>query len=391
VRIKSVETRAIRVPLSDPYHESEAEIESFNHVITRVGTEDEVGIGEADFLSLAQQSAPTVAATVERTVADEIVGMDPFNVEGVLQRASEATSLVLSPEAAAGVSSCLDLALWDLQGNALDVPVYQLLGGRVTDSIPVSFTLSAESPGEMADAARQRVDQGYGTVVVKVGRGGLDVDEARVRQVREAVGQEVAVRVDVNGGYSDADEAIDAIERFEPYDIEYVEQPVARGKPEATKEIRRVTDTTVVADESLVTLADAFALARDDVFDVYNIKPTKCGGLHASCKIASVAESAGIPCLVGGHPQQEIARQASRHFAAARSAVNCGYANEGPGPASQSLTHHVTKDVVTYDDVAAFEGVVELPEAPGLGVEIDEDALEKYTVAGPDDGTSSNG
>jgi len=384
MHIQSLEARPIRVPLAEPYRESEAEIDSFNHVVTTVRTEDEVGVGEADFLSLAQHSAPTVASMVNRHVADSITGMAVFDLEGVLNRAYECANLVLSPEATAAVLSCLDLALWDLRGKILDRPVYQLLGGKVTDRIEVSFTLSAESPEEMAEAAKKRRGQGYRTLVVKAGRGGLDRDEERVRRVREAVGPDVEIRVDVNGGYTEATEAIAAVNAFEKYDVEYVEQPLPRGKRAATRRLRDAVETPIVADESLVTPEDAFALGAENVFDIFNIKPTKCGGLHTASKIATVAESAGIPCLVGGHPQQEIARQASRHFAAARSAVNCGYANEGPGPASQTLTDHITTHVVTYDDVSEFEGFVQVPEEPGLGVELDSAALEQYTIADAD-------
>lgn len=380
MQIKSVEAHPVRIPLAEPYRESEAEIDSFNHVITVVRTEEEMGLGEADFLSLAQHSAPTVASAIDRVVADSIVGMNVFNIERILERVYEATNLVLSPEATAATISAIDLALWDIQGKALDLPVYKLLGGKVTDEIEVSFTLSAESPAEMADSARKRAAQGYRTLVVKAGRGGLDVDEERVRAVRETVDSDVQIRIDINGGYRDLKEARAAIDRFEDYDIEYVEQPLARGNREGTAELRGAVDVPIVADESLVTLDDAFALSAGRVFDAFNIKPTKCGGLHTACKIATVAESADVPCLVGGHPQQEIARQASRHFAAARTAVNCGYANEGPGPASQSLTDHITTDVVTYEDVSAFDGFVPVPDEPGLGVELDRDALDRYTI-----------
>jgi L-alanine-DL-glutamate epimerase-like enolase superfamily enzyme len=380
VQIQSVDVRPVRIPLAAPYRESEAEIDSFNHVITVVRTDETTGVGEADFLSLAQHSAPTVASTLDRLVVDPVVGMDAFNVEGILERVYDATNLVLSPEATAAAMSAIDLALWDIQGKALDRPVYELLGGRITDEIPVSFTLSAESPSAMADAARERVEQGYQTIVVKAGRGGLDRDRERVRAVREAVGPDTEIRVDINGGYETATEAIAAIRAFETYDIEYVEQPLSRGSRTAMAETRRAVDVPVVADESLVTLEDAFALSAESAVDAFNIKPTKCGGLYRAGQIATVAESAGVPCLVGGHPQQEIARQASRHFAAARTAVNCGFANEGPGPASQSLTDHVTTSVVTYDDVAAFDGHVPVPEEPGLGVELDRDALDRYTI-----------
>lgn len=381
--IESVEARAIRIPLRTTYHESEAAIDAFHHVIVEVNAGDHVGIGEADFLSLAQTSAEPVAFAVNQQVAPAITGMDAFDREGVLGTVHEVVVRTLGVEATGAAMSCIDLALWDLIGTMLGEPVYRFLGGRVTDTIDVSFTLSAESPAAMAQSAAEMVEFGYRTLVIKAGRGDLEVDEARAREVREAVGPEITLRLDINGGYPDLEVARARIEAVSPYDIEYVEQPLPRGLEAEMAALRSKVSVPIVADESLVTPEDAVELAERDAVDIFNIKPTKCGGLHRSAKIAAIAEAAGIPCLVGGHPQQEIARQASRHFAAAFDAVNCGYANEGPGPASQSLTDHVTTSIVTYDDVADFDGSVAVPETVGLGVELDRRALERYTTVEP--------
>jgi len=376
--IDRVEIRQVSVPLATPYREAIAEVNAFHHVITVVEADGVRGIGEADFLNVTPNAAPIVAHALG-VVAPKLVGRDLDDVAGTLASVRAVLGDALSPTAVAGGLAAVDLALFDALGRRDGRPVHALLGGQVTDVIPVSFTLSAAAPGDMAEAVRSRVVQGYKTVVVKAGRGGTDLDVARVAEVRRAVGDDVRIRVDVNGGYRDLEEAVAAIRGFEAYDVEFVEQPLPPGDPARLAALRRAVGTPLAADESLVTVADAEALARAEAVDIFNIKVTKCGGFQASLAVAAVAEAAGIPCLVGGHPTQEIARQACRHFAAAVAVTNRGFAHEGPGPASQALVDQLTREVVTYADVERLGGVVAAPTAPGLGVSLREDVLARHT------------
>lgn len=376
--IDQVEIRQVSVPLATPYREAIAEVEAFHHVITVIEADGERGIGEADFLNVTPNAAPIVAHAL-RVAAPRLVGRELDDVAGVLATVREVLGDALAPTAVAGGLAAIDLALFDALARRQGRPVHALLGGPRTDVIPVSFTLSAADAGEMAEAARTRVAQGYRTVVVKAGRGGPELDAARVAEVRAAVGDDVRIRVDVNGGYRDVDAAVAAIRGFEPYDVEFVEQPLPPGDPAELAALRRSVGVPLAADESLVTVADAEALARAGAVDIFNIKVTKCGGFQASLAVAAVAETAGIPCLVGGHPTQEIARQACRHFAAAVEVTNRGFAHEGPGPASQALVDQLTREVVTYDDVERLGGVVATPMAPGLGVRLREDVLARHT------------
>ena len=113
---------------------------------------------------------------------------------------------------------------------------------------------------------------------------------------------------------------------------------------------------------------------------VFNIKIPKCGGLYLSRKIAAVAEAAGIVCICGGALALEVARQASRHFVASTRLGSHSYAHEGPGPASQALTGNVTRRVLGYQDVRRWGGFVEIDDRPGLGLEEDAEAVQRFTV-----------
>jgi muconate cycloisomerase len=145
--------------------------------------------------------------------------------------------------------------------------------------------------------------------------------------------------------------------------------------------VTHAVETPICADESNVTIHDAFQLIHSSAADILNIKIPKNGGFYLSKKIAAIAEAADIPCVVGGMMTFEIGRQASRHFTlCTRQAQH--YASEGCGPASQSLTDRITQDLITFEDVRRGGGYITIPETPGLGVKIDEAKLAQYRVDG---------
>lgn len=378
-KMKSINAYSIAVPLETPYKTSNTQITSFQNVFVEIQTEDGLtGIGEADYRSVGQEAAPLVAVIIQNKIAKEILGMDVFDLRLIMDKVRDMVRNIFSLETEATVYAAIDLALWDLQGKILKRPVYQLLGGCITDKMPVSYTLSIQSPEMMAKDAVKWVEMGYKTIVVKAGREGNDTDLARVRQVRKAVGDEVNIRVDLNGIFRCIDEAVNFINSLEPYNIEFVEQPLIRGDVEAMRKVRERVSIPVSADESLVSLEDAFMLAKHRAVDIFNIKPPKCGGIDISRKIAVVAEAAGIKCILGGHPQHEFSRQASRSLVAALPVLNYGYAHEGPGPASQSLVEHITEKFISYDDVSRLNGFIEIPGGYGLDAKLREGVVRKY-------------
>jgi L-alanine-DL-glutamate epimerase-like enolase superfamily enzyme len=359
-----------------PYVYSHGALNAFSNVLVWVRTDDgTVGIGESAFVpggGVREETPESTKPTIDEYLAPEIIGEDPFDIERIHEKMD--TCLPRNLVAKAGI----DIALWDLMGKSLNLPVYRLLGGVYESKIPVTYTLSMDTPEKMAKQAVFRKEQGYSTVVIKIGDK-PETDLERLRLVREAVGPEVKIRLDANEAYR-PDQAIRIIRKMERYDPEFVEEPVKRWNLDGMAKIANAIDTPISSDESNSTLQTALKIIERGAADILNIKISKNGGLTNCKKIAAIAQAKSIPCLVGGDNTYEITRQASRHFATSTPQVQRGLGSEGCGPASQSKIDDITKKVVTYEDVSRMGGYVTVSPNPGLGAELDLEKIGKYTV-----------
>jgi len=373
MRIEKVEALPVIMPLSRTFVISQGITQAFKSVLVKIHTDEGItGVGECvTSTSFRDENLEGIKTTIDNYLAPAIIGLDPFDMELILERMD--ARVTRNYQSKAGV----DCALFDLQGKALDLPVHRLLGGQYSKQIEVTFTLSASENEEIGAIAKKMVASGYSTLVVKL-EGNEKKDIERFKVVREAVGGNIKLRADANQGYH-PDKAIGAIRKLERYEPELVEQPVSRWDLSGMSKVARSVDTPISADESNVSIHDAMQIIRMEAADILNIKVPKNGGLYLSKKIAAIAEAANIPCLVGGMMTLEIARQASRHFAASTKQVRRGYASDGCGPASQSITDNITKHVITYDDVKRLGGYVEVTDAPGLGVQLDDEKVRKYS------------
>jgi L-alanine-DL-glutamate epimerase-like enolase superfamily enzyme len=373
LKVTSIGAIPVRIPLSKSYIWSNGKVDFFTNVLIQVECDEGItGYGESDIIfGVSQESPETIVQIVEKYIAPAIVGKDPFDIENILETMDEKIRGNYSAK------SGVEFALWDMKGKYLKQPVYNLLGGRYRDRVEVDYTIGIDTPRTMAQTAKRMLDYGYKTFVVKVGRD-IESDVERVRRVREAVGPSAKIRVDVNEGYT-VEKAIKAIKQFERYGPELVEQPVARWDIRGMTRVSRAVDTPISADESNSSPHAAFQLIENEAVDVLNIKLPYHGGIWNSMKVASVAESAGIPVIVGGMNHFEVGRQANRHFAVSVRIAHSGYAHEGPGPASQSLTDNITKKVITYDDVKSQGGYVLPGDEYGLSVELDKEKVRLYS------------
>jgi len=346
-------------------------------VLIWLWTDEELfGVGEAAYVAggpVREETPESTKQIIDKYFAPKIIGEDPFDIELIHERMNSVLPRNLVAKAG------IDLALWDVMGKSLQMPVYGLLGGKYQSKIPVSYTLSMDSSEKMAEQAKYRVKQGYTTLVVKIGHN-PEEDVERLKSVREAVGPEIKIRLDANGAYR-PDQAIRTIRKMEKYDPEFVEEPVKRWNINGMAKVARVIDTPISSDESNSTLETAFEIITKEAADILNIKISKNGGIFNCKKIAAVAETGDVPCLIGGDNTYEITRQASRHLATSTPQTQKGYASEGCGPASQSKIDDVTRVVITYNDVSKLNGYVVVSSMPGLGVELDQEKIHKYTVS----------
>jgi muconate cycloisomerase len=336
------------------------------HAVVFVDTDAGItGLGEIS--SVFARRGRLLARDVEAALAPAVVGEDPRRIAHLVQRMDLALDGV--EEAKAGI----EMALWDILGKALDAPVYALLGGRVRDRIPLSYSVPFGEPDAMAEYALERVREGHRTIKVKVGNEPARDLEA-VARVREAIGAGVRLRVDANMAWRTAKEAIRLIRGMARWDLELVEQPLPPRELDAMAEVRRAIDVPLMADESIRTPRDAMEVIRRGAADIANVYVTEAGGLLNASRIFSLCEAAGMPCMIGSMPEFGIGTAAQIHLGVAMT-------NLGPDSDTCGVLYHA-EDLVSRP-LRIEGGYAYPPEGPGLGVELDTDVLERWRRNGP--------
>ena len=377
MKITRIDTRIVEIPVKSPYVYSHGVLTAFSNVLVWVHTDEGVvGVGEASFVpggGVSEETPESTKPMIDRYFAPQLLGEDPFDLERIHHKMDAAVPRNL-------IAKCgIDLALWDLMGKALDKPVCKLLGGVFDPKVLCTYTLSIDTPERMAEQALLRKRQGYKALVIKIGREPAG-DLERLRLVRDAVGDELSIRLDANEAYW-PDQAILIIRQMEKYHPEFVEEPVKRWDLDGMARVAQAVDTPISSDESNSSIDTVTRIIQKRAADIINIKISKNGGLYRSKKIAALAEAAGIPCIVGGANTYEVGRQACRHFAVSTAQAQMGMGSEGCAPASQSKIDDVTMRVLTYEDVTAGKGYVEVIPGPGLGVALDDEKVRKYGIA----------
>ena len=370
MKITAIETTPVYVPRLRAYGEvartALGPAAVSEHGIVQVHTDEGLtGLGELS--SVFARRGPLLCRDVDERLAPVLIGRDPLAITSAL-RAME-TQLPDGQFAIAGV----EMALWDLAGKALGVPVYTLLGGRMRDRIPLSYSIPHGEPAQMAELALERAGEGFRTVKVKTGQG-LARDVEAVRRVREAVGTAHRVRVDANMAMASAKEAIRLVERIMDFDPEMLEQPMPAHDLHAMAEIRRSVSLPIMADESVGAPLTAMEVIRREAADVLNVYVTESGGLQNAARIFTLAEQAGLGCMIGSMPELGIGTAAQIHLGIAM--PNLDFDSDTCGSLYQE------EDLLATP--LRFErGFAHAPEGPGLGVELDPDAFERAARRSP--------
>jgi muconate cycloisomerase len=366
--LELADVRVVRadIPLRRPHHMSFTSLDAVQYVFVRLETRDGVaGWGEAACLggpTWSEESAESVAATIERYLAPWLRGRDAARIEAL--RLEMARRVQGNPFARAAI----EMALWDLNGRALGVPVHRLLGGRVRDRVALSWSIAgATAEAELAEA-QELWTRGHRIFKVKTAARPVAEDVARVRRLREALGPDAALRVDANQGWDRA-AALRAIRALEPYGLDFVEQPLPRWDPEGLAWLGRRVDVPLMADESCFSPQDALRLVRLGGVAILGLKVTKSAGLLGSLAVARIAEAAGLGCYVGCMIETSLGTAAYLQLALAAAPVSWGCELFGP----LLLRGDVVRAPVRYTD-----GAILALDEPGLGVDVDEAALREW-------------
>ncbi len=338
-----------------------------------------IGWGEP----VVEGRALTVEAAVKE-LGDYLIGKDPRLIEDhwtVMYRGGFYRGGPILMSAIAGI----DQALWDIKGKALGVPVHELLGGKLRDSIKVYSWIGGDRPAEVAAGAKEVVSRGFlalkmnGTEELQIVDSHDKIDAAveRVAMVREAVGPNIGIAVDFHGRVH-RPMARMLVKELEPYRLMFIEEPVLSENREALKEIAALGSTPIALGERLYSRWDFKSVFEQGAVDIIQPDLSHAGGITECRKIAAMAEAYDI--AVAPHcPLGPIALAACLQLDAV--SYNCFIQEQSLGihynAANDLLDYAANKDVFRYED-----GYVAIPDGPGLGVEIDEDYVKERAKEG---------
>ena len=365
VAIERVETFLVDLPTIRPHQLSMATMNGQTLMLVRLNCSDgPVGVGEGTTfggLAYGAESPEGMKLAIDTYFAPLLVGADASHVPAIMAKLDKAIRDNRFAKCA------VETALFDALGQRTGLPVSQLLGGRVRESLPVAWTLaSGDTAKDIDEAERMLAQRRHNIFKLKIGRRAVADDVAHVAAIKKALGDRAAVRVDVNMAWSEL-QAQHGLAALADAGCELAEQPVATA--EALARLKGRYPIAIMADESLTGPASAFALARVAGADVFAVKIEQSGGLRAAQQVAAIADAAGIALYGGTMLEGAVGTVASAHVFATFRDLQWGTELFGP----LLLTEEILAQPLQYQD---FQLAV--PTAPGLGIALDEDRVQFF-------------
>lgn len=358
MRLEQLEAIPYSLPFREPYVTSRGELTDRRLILLRIRADGIEGLGETAALSL--RGGPDLKEIGRQLTelcrpALEEGPIDPARLWSAIARCRNRG---ISAEALAAV----DIALHDLAAKATEMPVWRLLGAERAEPVPCNATLPAANPTRLRTLANGWAAEGFDTFKLKVG---LPGDVTQVATIREALGPEVRIRVDANAAWT-VEEASERLRAMSRHRIEIAEQPV--GGLDAMALLRSRTRIPLAADESVASARDAREAVELGACQLATVKLAKVGGIAAALEIARV-----LPVYLSSALEGPVAIAAAAH--AAQTIIPGVPTDLAHGLATGRLFASTIGSGARLD-----RGQLEVPEGPGLGVELDEDALAAHRL-----------
>jgi len=333
-------------------------------VLVEVTTDEGItGIGESPVVNSAEICKSMIDATKPL-----LIGEDPFHVEKLRKKLYARFNLVhLHLHAANWAFSGIDMALWDIVGKTCRQPLHRLWGGGYRDKVNFWGWVPHSTIDIIQEESRKYVEEGFDCLYLKVGVDRKN-DIASVGAIRDAVGDEVDLRIDANQAWTPSG-AIRIIKKMEKYDLEMVEQPVLMYNLDALARVRNAVSTPILSHESSWTMYDTLNVLKHDAADAVQLDPRFDGGVWGFRVAAGMAEAAGIGAVA--HSFAELGVATALMIQAIASSPSFIYAN-------QTAYTFLSDDVIKGGMMKFEDGHLPVPKGPGLGVELDSAKVEKY-------------
>lgn len=321
---------------------------------------------DADFYGTGECSAfPMIVGETQATcyeMAKEFAalwkGKDPLKIEDRMKELHAFTAFNTT------IKSAFDMSLYDIASKAAGMPLYRFLGGE-KKTMETDLTIGIDEPASMARKAIDYKSKGVTIIKIKLGKD-KEADVERVRSIREAVGQEIILRIDANQGW-DYESAAYALTAMNPFNIQFCEQPMRHWYDYKLPALKQISPIPIMADESVFNYHDAMRMIVTDSCSYINIKFSKSGGILEALKINEAAEQHGMRCMMGGMLESRVALSAFAHFASAHDNITFY-------DMDTCMLGHKTDPVVGGVKFNGF--FVELNDIPGIGADADEAFLK---------------
>ncbi len=362
ITIQQIELYKLSIPLVEPFITSLGRDEYAENLLIRIKTKEGIsGFGECSpYMPINGESQDT-CMSVGQLFAKALTGKNALDIEGAVNLMDRIIYANTS------IKSAFDMALYDIASRHAGMPLYRFIGGKNNKTIITDYTVSIGEPEKMAADALKIKSQGYPAIKVKLGKNGKR-DVERMKAIRAAVGKEIPLRIDANQGWG-VEEAIVTLKALAPLGIQHCEEPIPRWNFMQLPRVKKESPIPIMADECCGDDHDAERLIALNACDYINIKLGKSGGIFKALKIARMAEAAGLHLQVGAMIESRLAMTAFAHFALS----------------SPNIVHFdfdtalmLREDPVTGGIQYKANGVVEVPEAIGLGATIPEEWLGKW-------------
>ena len=362
MKITEIEIYKVNIDYTEPCNIALGNYDKAESVAIKILTDSDIyGTGEAS-------SDPYILGTFQETdfeaakyYARQLIGKNPLEVEVRMNEINH--SLIYN----SSIRAAFDMALYDILGKVQNIPVYSLLGGEKR-VLHTDLTVGIqETVQQTVELAQQIVDDGFESLKLKVGRPKFE-DVKHIAAVRKAIGENIEIKIDSNQGW-DLAQAKVILKRIEPLNILFSEQPLATWDFKGMRQLRQGSSIPICADESVFDHHDALRLIDMEACDYLNIKLMKSGGISTAMKINTIAQSAGIRCMIGCFDETRLGLTAAAHFTSAFPNIEFVDLDSAlilkDDPIIGGIQYKIDQN-----------GTVILPDGPGLGAEFDETFLK---------------
>jgi L-Ala-D/L-Glu epimerase len=328
------------------------------------------GVGACQYESRYGETGSEAALVSQKHYTPLLLKENPLNIETIMAKLDAFMPDHLASKAA------VDIALHDLKGRLLSVPVYELLGGRAREKVQLlAPQVSRGEPVEQAKEAARLVGEGFKALKLRVGGADVEKDIERVKEVRQAVGPSVEIRIDANEYHTPA-AAVGLIGRLEPFDLAWVEDPIPGGDVEGLAYLRSKIRVPLEAGQ-LGSPNDVLRYIRMGAADCFKIKVVRGGGLLKLKKSVAIAEAANMSVVSGSGGDNDI--NFAAEMALNGSTRHMSRACESTG----AWFIYPEESRLVKEPLVVKEGYAYLPEKPGLGVELIEADFKKLAEKFP--------